>query len=176
MGARPEALREIDRMKRDERKFRRPTREELWEPVQRLQGQMNELFDEYVCPHGSDPRHAIHRRFGSFSPRIDLSETPAAYVVTAELPGLDTGDIEVTVEEGSLVLRGEKKVLDPEGEFAFRERMAGRFKRTIPFDDEIDESRVEASAGKGVLTVVVPKTPAAGRGRKVEIKTDEGPH
>ena len=163
-------------MKKDDRRFRRPTRDELWEPVQRLQGQMNELFDEYVCPHGSDPRHAIHRRFGTFSPQIDLSETQVAYVVTAEMPGLDAQDIEVTVDEGSLVLRGEKKVPEQEGEYTFRERMAGRFKRTIPFEDEIDASRVEASAGKGVLTVVVPKTPTSGRGRKVEIKTDEGPH
>lgn len=159
-------------MKSDDCKTWERLYDEVKEPLQRLRDQVSDVFDERFSPHGADPRMAVHQRFGSFSPRIDLTETDSAYLVTAEFPGLDAAAIEITVEEQRLILRGEKEAGEQEGEPVFRERMTGRFKRTIPFDDEIDAKRVEARASNGVLTVNVPKI-ASRKRRRVKITTEE---
>lgn len=161
-------------MSGDESKSWERLREDVKEPLQKLREELNEVFDEHFSPRGADPRMAIHRRFCTFSPRIDLVETETAYVLTAEVPGMDAAAIEVTADEQGLLLRGEKPESDTEDEVIFRERLAGRFKRTVPLDKEIQTDQVEAKASDGLLIVTAPKVDAGqGRGRRVEIKVGE---
>lgn len=111
---------------------------------------------------------ALERWFGDFSssrfqPRIDVVDEGPVLRVTAELPGMEREDVKVSVEDGSLVLRGEKKQ-DVRGEEngCYRlERAYGRFVRTIPMPEYSDPGRALAKFDNGVLTLTVPKTEPA---------------
>jgi len=95
----------------------------------------------------------------AFRPRIDVSETDEELQLTAELPGLEDGDFEVTVDGDVITIKGEKKVAREEAAegCARAERSSGEFSRSfrVPFD--IDPESVKGSYRNGVLTVVVPK-------------------
>lgn len=99
----------------------------------------------------------------TFSPSMDLIDEGTHIKVTAELPGLDKDDIELSVHEGSLMLRGEKKheeTKDEEGCYR-TERYFGAFRRSIPLPMDVDLEKAEAKFDKGVLTVRFPKTGGA---------------
>jgi len=95
----------------------------------------------------------------AFRPRIDASETDEELLLTAELPGLEDGDFEVTVDGDVITIKGEKKVAREEAAegCACVERSSGEFSRSfrVPFD--IDPDSVKGSYRNGVLTVTVPK-------------------
>jgi HSP20 family protein len=82
-------------------------------------------------------------------------------LVKADLPGVDPKDIEITLQNGDLLLRGEKKEQrDEKGKnFCRCERFCGSFSRTIPLPADADESGVTATSSKGVITVTIPKKP-----------------
>jgi HSP20 family protein len=92
-------------------------------------------------------------------------------VITAELPGMDEKDIEVSVSDGTLVIKGEKRQEHEEkGENRyFFERSYGTFQRTFTLPKGTDESKLEATFHNGLLTVKVPKASGASA-RKIEIK------
>ena len=97
--------------------------------------------------------------FNRAGPRIEVSEDDDAYRVAAELPGLETEDIDLSVVDNALTLRGEKR-LDrelPDRRPHLQERAYGAFRRSIPLSRPVDETRVQASYANGVLTVVLPK-------------------
>ena len=99
---------------------------------------------------------------------VDVAENDKEVKVTAELPGLDEGDIDIRVSEGVLVLSGEKKTdreVDGNG-YLLRERSFGRIERTVPLPDGIDADQAQASFKSGVLTVTIPKTAEAQNGAK----------
>jgi len=109
-------------------------------------------------------RGALERWFGDFSssrfqPRIDVVDEGKVLRVTAELPGMAREDLAVSVEDGALVLRGEKKQdVHSEEDGCYRlERAYGAFVRTIPMPEEADPDRALAKFDKGVLTLTVPK-------------------
>jgi len=112
---------------------------------------------------------------GTPSPRAWTSKRPTKKViVTAELPGLDEKDIEISISGDALILRGEKRQEEEEkGEDYYRmERRYGSFQRVIPLPCEVQVDKAEASYRKGVLTVELPKTPEAQSARKIiPIKT-----
>jgi HSP20 family protein len=95
------------------------------------------------------------------TPRIDVTETEQAMVVTAELPGLDETDFDVSLSDEGLVLKGEKKVDKEETGvgYVYTERTFGRFERRIPITVDILADKVEAGFRNGVLTVTLPKNP-----------------
>ena len=96
-------------------------------------------------------------------PEIDLSEDADGFRVTAELPGLDPKDVEVTLADGLLTMKGEKKSESKtdKDNLHITERRYGSFLRSIRLPDTIDENKVKASFDKGVLTVRVAKKPEA---------------
>jgi len=100
-----------------------------------------------------------------WSPRLDVRESKDAYVLYADLPGLDKKDIQVSVEEGLLSIRGERKALsdakDDEGGWHRQERSYGNFLRTVKVGDAIDAAKVQAEYKDGVLTLTLPKKEAA---------------
>jgi len=120
----------------------------------------------------------LDRWFGDFSssrfqPRIDAVDDGEALRFTAELPGMDRDDLQVSVEGGMLVLRGEKMqdVRSEESGCYRLERSYGKFTRSIPLPDEIDLDRADAKFEKGVLSLSIPKTaPARSSARKIEVK------
>ncbi len=96
----------------------------------------------------------------TFSPSVDLVDEGQHIKVSAELPGLDKDDIELSVEEGTLTLRGTKRheeTTDENGCYR-TERYFGSFARSIPLPMDVDLEKAEAKFDKGVLTVRFPKT------------------
>jgi HSP20 family protein len=116
---------------------------------------------------------------GSFAsdvmaPRIDVSETKDAIEVTAELPGVEEKDVDLTLADGVLTIRGEKKTerdeSDPAKNWHVVERSYGAFSRSIALPFDPDTGKVEAKFDKGVLRVRLPKPPeVAKKQRKIEI-------
>ena len=102
---------------------------------------------------------------GLMMPRIDVTEDDAAITVTAELPGLSEDDVEVTLNDDLLVIKGEKRQGEScdEDNVYVSERRFGSFQRTLKLPEGIEEEKIEAHVDKGVLTVVVPKAPTAAK-------------
>ena len=132
-------------------------RREEQHPFLALHREMNRLFDDVFNGFGLANRGPmlVEGRFGW--PRVELAETDTSLKVTAELPGLEEKDVEVELSDGTLVIRGEKKVeSDGDGKL-FSERFYGSFERQIPLDGVL-EDKAEASFKNGVLTVTLPKS------------------
>jgi HSP20 family protein len=133
-------------------------------PLLSLHREMNRLFDEAFRGFGSPSL------FGAGWPQLELAETDKAVTVSAEIPGLDEKDVEVTLADGVLTIRGEKKSEIEDKQRQFSERSYGRFERRIAIGREVDEDKVEASFRNGVLTVTLPKTERAqSRARRIAI-------
>ena len=106
-------------------------------------------------------RHGLMEDFGYFSPDVDVSETDRQLEVTAELPGLDEGDIDVTLTDGVLTVKGEKRAeteeLGVDKHHHCLERSYGAFRRSFGLPPEIDIDDVSARFDKGVLKIIFPK-------------------
>jgi HSP20 family protein len=94
-----------------------------------------------------------------WAPRADIFEKDGAIVVKAELPGVKKEDIAITLDEGDLVIRGERKAEHEVKEDAYyrMERTYGSFQRRLPLPGGVDPEQVEASYADGVLQVRIPK-------------------
>jgi len=96
---------------------------------------------------------------GGFSPKVDIKENDKEIEVTAELPGMDEKDVQVSLAHNELVIRGEKKTEKEEkGKEWYRmERSYGSFHRLVNLPEGVDTSKADATFKKGLLTVTVPK-------------------
>jgi len=106
------------------------------------------------------------------SPRLDVTDTDGVIEVTAELPGLEEKDINVSVEDGALTISGEKKAQSEKKEknYVYSERSYGSFVRRIPLPAGVDPKSVNAKMAKGLLTVTVAKPPTA-QATKIQVKS-----
>jgi HSP20 family protein len=106
-----------------------------------------------------------------FAAPLDLIETPEAWRLTVDLPGVPQDAIDISLEDGVLELRAERPVGEPiEGEQArYVERARGTFARRLRLPGEVEADGVEADLADGVLTVTLPKASAA-RPRKIEVR------
>jgi HSP20 family protein len=102
-------------------------------------------------------------------PPVDLYETADRFVLTAELPGLSRGDIDIQFHDGVLTLQGQRRERPVPCEQYHRvERGHGSFVRRFTLGDPIDASRISADFKQGVLTIVAPKAPGA-KPRRIEV-------
>ncbi|MBV7256608.1 Hsp20/alpha crystallin family protein [Pacificimonas sp. WHA3] len=121
-------------------------------PFRSLQHQIDRMFDEFGAASDGGENLALR-------PRIDISEDDGAYRMTAELPGVPKGDVDLRVEEDQIVLRAEKKNSREEKDrnYHLMERSFGIFQRSIGLAHPVDPEKVEASFEDGVLNVTLPK-------------------
>jgi HSP20 family protein len=157
----------------------RPFGSSLWhEPFHGFRSEMDHLFDRFFgrSPTLSDGSPVDRLGFfngGALSPNIDVRETDKAITLEAELPGMDEKDIDLTVDDGVLTLKGEKRYEHEEtdeGKAVRIERQYGSFQRTFTLPSYVDDEKVTATFKKGVLTVVLPKKPnAPATGRSIPI-------
>ncbi|HXF55105.1 MAG TPA: Hsp20/alpha crystallin family protein [Hyphomicrobiaceae bacterium] len=115
----------------------------------------------------------LFRRDGITVPQLDVHENTKSIVVEAELPGVDEKDVSVSLANGVLTIKGEKKhEKEDKGEnYYLAERSFGSFERAIRLPDTIDDAKVEAKFEKGVLRVTAPKKPEAVKAeRRIEIR------
>lgn len=139
--------------------------------LNRMRNRLQRFFEE---PFGLDLRlpmideKRIERMM--WSPAVEATETPTAYLITAELPGISPENVEVAIAEGTLTLKGHKLEEKKEGEkdrtYHLWERTYGEFARTFRFPVPVNEEKVLAEFTNGILKVTVPKlevTPPATR-------------
>lgn len=148
------------------------------DPFNSFRRQMDQLFDDFFAP--IEPRSfagGAPSVMGRAWPSLDVEDKDDAYVVRAELPGIDPKDVELNLRDNALTISGEKRAEHNEDEEGRRysERSFGRFERTIPFETEVDADKVEASCNNGVLTITLPKNARArDKSRRIEIKPQAG--
>lgn len=109
----------------------------------------------------------------SYVPALDVKEDEKNLVVQAELPGLEESDIDVSLNEGVLTLKGEKKTEEKKetDKFVRIERSFGSFHRSVTLPSEVDASKIEAIFKNGVLTITLPKVVQERKEQKIKIKT-----
>lgn len=108
---------------------------------------------------------------GEWMPALDLSESNEAVTVVMDVPGFEPKDIHVTIREGLLTVKGEKRVENERKDDKFYrvERERGAFTRNIRMPVEVEGSQVQANFKNGLLTITLPKAPAA-KGTEVPVK------
>jgi HSP20 family protein len=137
------------------------------DPFATLQREMNRLFDTTFA--GQPASAAV------LAPAIDIKETDKAVEVQAELPGVDEKDIQVTLENGVLTIKGEKKTEKEETkkDYYLSERSYGAFYRSFELPAAVESDKVNASFSKGVLKVTMPKPAGAqAKAKKIDIKAN----
>jgi HSP20 family protein len=136
--------------------------------VSTLRGEVDRLFGDFFGPAGGVTAGRTRRLF----PALNVWERENELFVEAELPGLKSDDLEISVVGQQLVLKGRPSDFEPEEGVAFhrRERGAGEFVRTIELPVDVDANRVEARLADGVLLITLPKAEAA-KPRKVQVKS-----
>jgi HSP20 family protein len=124
-------------------------------PFLSLHRQVNRLFDDFF----RDFDTPLARGWSSNWPSVEVSDGDKQVKVVAELPGLDENDIAITLREGVLTLKGEKK--QESNSATYSERWHGQFVRSLQLGPDVDPDKVKASFDKGVLTVTLEKRPEA---------------
>jgi HSP20 family protein len=110
---------------------------------------------------------------GEWEPKVDLSESKDALVVKAEIPGVEQKDIEVSLQDGYLTIKGEKQEEKEQKEKQYHcvERSYGAFARTLRLPATVDASKVTATFKDGVVTVTMPKS-AEAKGTMIPVKAE----
>ena len=113
---------------------------------------------------------SVEHAHATWSPPIDIYETPAGFVLTAEVPGMSLAELDVKVVNDTLILRGARRwEPDVQGENFHRlESAYGKFERTFKLSQEIDADRIKAELQRGLLRIVLPKR----AGRRIDIATE----
>jgi HSP20 family protein len=130
-----------------------------WDPVRELlslQERMNRLIDQTLSRSHSEGELSTA---GAWSPAVDLYESEKSLVLKAELPEVDQSDIELSIDEDRVTLRGQRRLKEEvtEKQFLRMERSYGPFHRTFELPTSVDADKVKAEFKRGVLTVVMPK-------------------
>jgi HSP20 family protein len=110
----------------------------------------------------------------TWTPAIEISERKDAYMVSAELPGVSAGEVEITFGDGLLTIQGERHAArDAAGERVHRsERCYGAFHRSITLPGHVQAGKIEATAQDGMLKVLVPKAPEA-QARRIPVRVGQ---
>jgi HSP20 family protein len=148
-------------------------------PYGSLQREVDRLFEEFSrgLPMLATPALA------SILPSIDVTETDKEIEITAEMPGLERKDVEISIQDDMLTIRGEKKLESDQDDkkdkadknannnknYHLSERSYGVFLRVLQLPPGIDPSTVQATMSNGVLKIKIPK-PAKNQAKKIEVK------
>ena len=160
-------------MKREDSATRR------WDPWEMFESLQDEMDRFWRRPGAfwTGPFPQLFRRTGgqamAWAPRIDMYEKDNNIVVKAELPGLKKEDVQVEVDSGNLVIRGETSSESEVKEDAYyrMERSAGTFFRRIPLPAEVNPDQVQATMDNGVLEVRIPKpSESRSQAKKIPIR------
>ncbi len=167
-----------------------PGRETAMHPYGELRRQMDRLLDDFLHgwpaagrPFGSlpldfarlaEPLGASRGSSNLINVHFDVSESEDAVEITAELPGIEESDVELTLADGVMTIKGEKKAETEEKkkDYHLSERHYGSFVRSFRLPDTVDEENVKATFDKGVLAITLAKrAEAKQRQRKISISS-----
>jgi HSP20 family protein len=131
-----------------------------------MRTEMEDLFNRFFgAPNGETAPNM-------WAPNVDVEETDKELLVKADLPGVDAKDVDISIADGTLILKGEKKEAKEEKTKNYHrvERFVGQFYRSIPLPTGCDVANINAQMAKGVITVSIPKRPEA-QIKKVTVKS-----
>ena len=137
-----------------------------WTGFGSLKQDMDRLFDRMAANKWDD-----FPMLGDWCPSMDISETKDNLLVKVEVPGMDQKDIRISLQENLLTIKGEKKQEKEQKDERYHriERSYGAFTRSARLPVGVDANKVSAAFKNGLLTVTLPKTPAA-KGTTIPIK------
>lgn len=152
-------------------------------PLLTLRREMDRLFDDFFTgfPFGSSPRRwlatdpwrRVQGLFEGSYPAVEVAEDETSYRITAELPGMEEKDVELSLAGDVLTLKGEKRQEreEKQGSTVVSERRYGSFRRSFPLPEDADPDRIDARFQNGVLTITLPRRPGAeAKRRKIDVK------
>jgi HSP20 family protein len=143
---------------------------ERWEPLTELEQVSERMRRMLEQTFGGLGWPSPLREAAGWSPLVDIEEIDDAYVVEAELPGVQRQDVNVELVGRELTITGEIKERERKGTLRRRARRTGRFEYRVSLPDQVDAEKIDAKLAEGVLTVRVPKSERAPR-RQIEIKS-----
>ncbi len=126
-----------------------------WEPLRDIE----DVFDRYAKAMHSDHGFEFVQS-GDWTPRVDISETDKAFTIKAEIPDVSKDDVKVSVENGVLSIKGERKHEKEEDGKKFHriERYYGSFLRSFTLPSNVDGTKIKATFKDGMLDLQIPKT------------------
>ena len=137
--------------------------------MNQLQKEVNRVFRPRVVEGRSGQNAAVT---GDWAPLVDINEESGHYVIYADVPGIDPKEIEITMENGILTLRGTRaaQTSSPEHGYQRRERPAGLFCRRFVLPDTADAEGISAQGKNGVLQITIPKRQQA-QPRRIQVES-----
>ena len=143
----------------------RPFRE-----LESFRNEMDRLWDTFF---EGKPRRRKAGEGGEWFPFLDVSETKSDIVVKVELPGMDPKDVDISLSDGLLTIKGERKheKEEKEEDYHFIERSFGTFARMVRLPKEVKRDKISASYKNGILKVILPKSEEA-RTKEIKIKVE----
>ena len=129
---------------------------EPWSALKQMQSELGRVLGEYDRD-GEDGSSIATSRW---IPAVDIKEESDRFVITADVPGVDPKDIDVTMADGTIVIKGERKLESQQNEKSYRrvERVHGTFYRRFSLPDYSDPDKITAKCNHGVLEILVPKS------------------
>jgi HSP20 family protein len=146
-----------------------------WSPFQELMSwhrDIDDLFDRFFSSPQSEQEQET--RLVNWVPSVETLSKDGQYVVRLDVPGVDPKDVEVSVQENNLIIKGERKSSHEtkEKDYHYREAAYGRFERRLALPQGVDRDKVTASYKNGVLEISVPR-PVALAGKTIPIQIEE---
>lgn len=141
-----------------------------WEPFREL-ATMRDMMDRFFDEPFMRLPTVWERENGTLSLALDVMENPENYVVKASVPGVKPEEIEITIDNNMLTIKGETKedTERNEGDYHLRERRYGSFYRSVALPANVKADQIEAVNENGVLTLTLPKAEEA-KPKKIEVK------
>lgn len=140
------------------------------DPFESMRREMDRVLDNFLGRRWMDTPTLLSSRLGTemVSPSIDVRESPTEISIEAELPGMAEEDVDISLSDGVLTIKGEKKSEreEKEDDYHLTERSYGRFQRSFRMPNTVDEDQVQAKLENGVLHLTLPKRPEAVKAEK----------
>ena len=146
-------------------------REDFFDPFLSFRREVDRMFDSFL-----DGINRPVAGWTGITPALDVSDNEKELVITAEVPGVSEEDVDVTLSDDVLTIKGEKKAENEQknGDFSYVERRYGAFSRSLRLPFEVKDEAVDATYDKGVLTIRIPKPiEAQSQVRRIEVKKNQ---
>lgn len=143
-----------------------------WDPWREIE----DMFDRYTRAIGMPRRTGSGSEIAAvtdWSPQVDIAEAPNEFTIKAEIPEVNKDDVKITIDNGVVTIRGERKQEKEEKDKKFHriERFYGSFSRSFSLPDNVNGSTAKATFKDGVLTLQIPKT-AETKPKGIEVKVE----
>ncbi len=149
------------------------TRDNFRDPLMNLRREVDRMFDDFFSGFGGRALGPTTGGWQGITPVIDVVETNKDIVFTAELPGVSEKDVEVTLADDILTIKGEKKAEHEEknGDAYYMERRFGSFSRSVRLPFDVKDEKVDAKYDNGLLTIRIPKPEEVQKAvRRIQVK------